>query len=83
MDRAKWRILGALLAGLLPAAPGAALPACLEVGADCALREVAALAGVRIGAAVQPRLIEDDPLYESAATPSSGIRRSSTARPTG
>ncbi len=61
--------ISSALAGLLAwglAAPAAALPACLEVGADCALREVAALTGVRIGAAIEPFLLDADPLYAPA-----------------
>jgi endo-1,4-beta-xylanase len=72
MDRATsaWRrralAVVAWAVSALGASPGAALPACLEAGADCALREVAALAGVKIGAAAVPRLLEDDPLYGPA-----------------
>ncbi|MDJ0789479.1 MAG: endo-1,4-beta-xylanase [Myxococcota bacterium] len=36
---------------------------CLEPGSDCTLRELADLAGVRIGAATQPALIQGDPTY--------------------
>lgn len=49
-----------LLAGTSLAA---SLPACLAPDSDCSLREVAALAGVPVGSAVNPALFAVDPLY--------------------
>ena len=46
----------------LPAA-AAAVQDCSDPGADCVLREVAAQAGVLIGAAAQPGFITGDPNY--------------------
>jgi endo-1,4-beta-xylanase len=52
-----------LLALLAAPARSLTLADCLAPGADCSLRQAAELAGVHIGAAVQPRLFESDPLY--------------------
>jgi endo-1,4-beta-xylanase len=58
-------LAAASIAGLLRAGPTGALPLhpCLAEGADCSLREIARAAGVRIGAAAEPRFIESDPPY--------------------
>ena len=62
MPSLRWLVVVWLLAAASPASAIAVHP-CLDVGADCTLRQIATAAGVRVGAAAQPSHLANDPLY--------------------